>query len=407
MALYSGAMLVLQLILIAVWGVACWILHIRGVPLLGLDFRVFWSASFVSLQHGLIAAFDPHLLAATEARLYAQTAFTGVGYFAPWVYPPTFQSLILPLALLPYIPSYLAFVCICIALCLGACVPVMKARPLPWISVIAFPGVWVSVIYGQSSFLTFFLAASALALVKRRPLLAGVCAGLLVIKPQFGLLFPLFFLCGRQYRAFAMAAVTAILVCAINVWVFGLPLWERFFETLSWFNTTVLQHNNANLWRVMPSVYAIARCLGANLGAAYAVHFAIALPLIIGTGILWVKQPGSCLSSAAAVVATLVATPYLLSYDLVWLLLPILYLCEDFQRTGTGRSWELAIVGLAWFFPLVAFLTTFVTQAQEWGALLLPALLLTILFRAKHFPVSYADIKRVNLAGKPEAKQPF
>ncbi len=382
LVIYSGAILAMQLIQLGVWAFASWVLHIRSVPPLGLDFRVFWSASFVSLRSGMISAFNPDLMAAVEAHLYDGTNFSDTGHFAPWVYPPPFHAFILPLALLPYAISYTVYCFACIAILLFACRPAMASKALPWVTVIAFPGIWVATIHGQNSLITLSLAATSLALTKTRPVLAGVCAGtLLAVKPQLGLLLPLFFLCGRQYRAFTAAAATVAVICSASALAFGLPLWEQFLGTLSWFNSAILTHNRADLWRAMPTVYAIARSLGANLHSAYAMHFIVAVPLVVATAISWSKQPGSRLSCAAAIVATLTATPYLIQYDLVWLLLPVLYLCEDFQRTGHQSFWESTIVALAWFLPIPAFLGILVGRT-EWGGVLLPVLLLTILIRA-------------------------
>ncbi|WP_245639852.1 glycosyltransferase family 87 protein [Paraburkholderia heleia] len=382
LVIYSGAILAMQLIQLGIWAFASWVLHLRTVPPLGLDFRVFWSASFVSLHSGMISAFNPDLMAAVEAHLYDGTNFADAGHFAPWVYPPPFHALILPLALLPYAISYTVYCFMCIAMVLFACRSAMASKALPWITVIAFPGIWVATIHGQNSLITLSLAAISLAQIKPRPVLAGVCAGaLLAVKPQLGLLLPLFFLCARQFRAVAAAAATVAIICSASAFAFGLPLWGQFFGTLSWFNSAILTHNYADLWRAMPTIYAIARSLGANLHSAYAMHLILAGPLVVATAILWSKQPGSRLSSAAAIVATLTATPYLIQYDLVWLLLPVLYLCEDFQRTGHRSLWESTVVALAWFLPIPAFLGILMGRT-EWGGVLLPVLLLTILTRA-------------------------
>ena len=69
LVLYSAAILLFQLALLGIWASSCWVLHLPGVPPPGIDFRVFWSASFVSLHSGPLAAFDLHQMFAAEARL--------------------------------------------------------------------------------------------------------------------------------------------------------------------------------------------------------------------------------------------------------------------------------------------------------------------------------------------------
>jgi hypothetical protein len=304
--------------------------------------------------------------------------------YAPWVYPPTFQLLVYPLALLPYLASYLLFASIGIACCLAACAPAVKEGALPWISVVAFPGIWVATVHGQNSLLTLALAAGALGLLERRPILAGVCAGMLAIKPQLAVLFPLLFICGRHFRAFGAMAVTGGLFCAVSGLLFGLPLWLKFFEALSCFNTVVVQNGAGGMWNAMPTAFALARRMGASLPTAYAVHAAVAVPAVLATAILWARRARFEVRSAAAVVTTLLAQPYLIYYDLAWLILPIIYLCVDGRKQGAWTRVEGVIIACAWFVPIPSFLAIFNPSMVQWGAILLPILLVVVLRRALH-----------------------
>jgi hypothetical protein len=377
---YSLALLICQLVLLGAWAIGHWGLHLRGVPPLGLDFRVYWSASYVSLHNGAIQAFNPQQLLAVEAKLLPDTPLGQV--YAPWVYPPTFQLLIYPLALLPYLASYSLFVCLGIACCLLVCAPAVRAGALPWISVAAFPGIWVATLCGQNSLLTLALAAGALGLLERRPILAGACAGLLAIKPQLAVLFPLMFLCGRHFRALGAMAVTAGLFCTVSALVFGLPLWLRFFDMLSWFNTVVVQNGEGGIWSAMPTAFALARRMGASLSIAYAIHAAIVVPAVLVTAILWARRVRIEVRSAALIVTTLLAQPYLVYYDLAWLILPIIFLCVDGRTQGALTHVECLMLGLVWLLPIPSFLAVFKPSIGQWGAVLLPMLLIIALRRA-------------------------
>ncbi|MEN3967599.1 glycosyltransferase family 87 protein, partial [Mammaliicoccus sciuri] len=78
---------------------------------------------------------------------------------------------------------------------------------LPWlIPALAFPGVWVTLVTGQNSLFTAAAAGAALVLLRRSPVAAGACIAMLCIKPQLGILFPLYLLCERQWRTLASAA---------------------------------------------------------------------------------------------------------------------------------------------------------------------------------------------------------
>ena len=382
--LYSAALLACQVILIGIWAMAHWAWHTPGVPPPGIDFRVYWSASYVSLHEGAIEAFNPQQLAAVEAKLLPDIPLEEM--YAPWVYPPTFQLLIYPLALLPYLASYLLFAGFGLAYCMAMCAPAVRAGALPWVSVAAFPGIWVATVCGQNSLLTLALAAGALGLLERRPVLAGVCAGMLAIKPQLAVLFPLMFLCGRHYRAFGSMAVTGVLFCMVSGLVFGLPLWLKFFDMLAWFNTVIVQSGEGDIWNAMPTAFALARRMGASLSVAYAIHAAVAVPAVLATLFLWMRRARIGVRCAAIVVATMLVQPYLVYYDLAWLVLPIIYLGVDGKTHGAWTRVECLTIGLAWLLPIASFLAVFKPSIGQWGALLLPILLIVVVRRALRPP---------------------
>ena len=59
----------------------------------GLDFAAFWSASWITLNGELENAYVRELLAAVQIK-----ATGGSPAFAPWLYPPTYILMVLPLA---------------------------------------------------------------------------------------------------------------------------------------------------------------------------------------------------------------------------------------------------------------------------------------------------------------------
>ncbi|WP_144265779.1 hypothetical protein [Pandoraea sp. SD6-2] len=236
-----------------------WALHEPGVPPMGVDFRVFWSASYLSLHDSPIAAFDLLKIVELEDSMFP-------GRYAPWVYPPTFQLLVHPLALLPYALSY------------------------------------------------------------------------------------------------------------VSSCVVGIPLWIKCFEAASWFNATVTENASGGVVRAMPSVFATVRRLGGSGPVAYAVHAAVAIPVMLVTLRLWTRSARFEVKAAAAVIATLMIQPYILHYDLAWLLLPIVYLCHDRATRDAWTNREPAIVCLAWCLPLLSLLPSYFPAILQPGVLVLPAL---------------------------------
>ena len=79
----------------------------------------------------------------------------------------------------------------------------------------------LSALFGQNSVLTAGLAALALHLLGKRPVVAGVVIGLLAIKPQLAVVFPFVLIAARAWRTFAAAALSATLFAAAGIALTG------------------------------------------------------------------------------------------------------------------------------------------------------------------------------------------
>src|SRR5271155_2432699 len=90
---------------------------------------------------------------------------------------------------------------------------------------LGFPGVLWNISVGQNGFLTAALIGGSLVFLERRPLLAGICLGLLTYKPQFGLLFPVILIADRRWLTIAVAALVAIALAALSWLAFGSASW--------------------------------------------------------------------------------------------------------------------------------------------------------------------------------------
>src|SRR5262249_13408011 len=130
------------------------------------------------------------------------------GYFA-WHYPPPFLFVASLLAMLPYSVAYVGWM-------VASLIPylaVMRGivgHPFGLVFAAAFPYVFTNLLAEQTAFLPAALIGGTLYLLPGRPILAGVCLGLLTYKPQYGLLFPIVLIAASHWRAFISAGVTAI-----------------------------------------------------------------------------------------------------------------------------------------------------------------------------------------------------
>jgi hypothetical protein len=86
---------------------------------------------------------------------------------------------------------------------------------------LAFPVVFTNALVGQNGYLTASLIGGALYLMPTRPVLSGICLGLLSYKPQYGLLFPLALIAASQWKVFFTAGTVAILLASLSWLAFG------------------------------------------------------------------------------------------------------------------------------------------------------------------------------------------
>ena len=95
---------------------------------------------------------------------------------------------------------------------------------------LAFPAVLINVGHGQNGFLTAALLGGALVVLDRRPIVAGILFGLLVYKPQYGLMLPLVLAVSGRWKCFAAAAATVVLLTIVTTLTFGASVWHAFLS---------------------------------------------------------------------------------------------------------------------------------------------------------------------------------
>jgi hypothetical protein len=322
----------------------------RNGFLLGSDFISFWTAGRMLHSGGHVYDVAAHIEA--QRRYFAPAN----GYTA-FFYPPPFLIACYPLGLLQYFPALAAWLATTGAAFLAVVRLWLREtrirQPLLLLAA-AFPPVLITVTHGQTSFLVAALLALGAFWVRRRPELAGICFGLATIKPQFGLLVPLVLLATREWRVIVAAAATAAVLFGLATLAFGVGVWA------DWFAVTGAAQDAMSGGAVgfgkMQSVFAAGRLLGVSTGAAYVLQTAVALA---AAGALawagWGRGYTPALASAM-LVGALLATPFVLDYDMVLLAFPLIWLAgREF------RPWEkivvvAAFVAAAFARPLALYL---------------------------------------------------
>jgi len=354
----------------------------------GVDFSVYWSAAAVALQHGPAAVFNQDLMMSVERTVRSGKLFAGTS--GPWLYPPTFLLFLLPLGIGSLNVALSAFSFVGTAAYLRSMWAIVRpVGHLALIPMAAFPGFWLALCYGQNSLLTAAAAAAALASMPTRPILAGIFIGLLGVKPQLGLVFPLVLICSRQWRCFASAAACSVLLWGVSAVALGGDLVPAWLHTASWFRQTWIEHN-PELLNAMPTIYATARRAGASAPWAYWLQAAVAVAACTVTAWLWGGRARHELKAAALCCCTLLVQPYLLYYDLAWLAIPIAFLGMDLCR-HSARRFEWLLLVVAWTMPLQSVAARVIPEMGHWTPAVLALLLSMIVYRCKQHTVPPAE----------------
>ena len=320
-------------------------LDFKGRPL-GTDFSQVWTAGTMVWDGRAAAVWDWPSHFAVQQAFHKSTTVDLYG----WHYPPPFLLIAAALATMPYLPALFVWQATTLAP-LALLAQRYLGRGDGWLFIVAAPVTLVCLTHGHNGFLTALLLGGGLILLDRRPLLAGLLLGCLVYKPQFALVIPLLLLATRQWRAILGAALSSLALIALTLAIWGWPVWQAFLDSLPLTREVVIEQGRTG-WEKIMSPFSAVRSWGMAIGPAYAVQSAFALGSIAAT--LWLALKGRPeLRNAATAAAVLIATPYVLDYDFVVLMLGIAFLWKDGERHGWG-SWEKNLLALAWVAPLFA-----------------------------------------------------
>ena len=315
----------------------------RNGFLLGTDFLSFWSAG--RMLHAGATVYD------TVAHIAAQRSyFVQPDSYTAFFYPPSFLLVCYPLGFLPYFPALAGWLLATGAAYLGVVRLWLQATRLTLPLVLlaaAYPPVWITIAHGQTSFLVAALLGLGALLVPTRPIIAGICFGLVTIKPQFGVLVPLVLLLTGEWRTIGAAAVTAVMLGLGSALLFGPQIWAEWWA-ISHSAQAAMSEGTVGFAK-MQSPFAAALLVGAPLSFAYGLQGLIGLAVAGCIG--WASwRQGYTLPLAAAMLAgATLTTPFVLDYDLVVLGFPLIVLAAS----DRFQPWEKLI--LATTFIAAAF----------------------------------------------------
>ena len=327
-----------------------WITDAGGQPN-HTDFTSVYAAGQLVRSGEPAAAYDwtLHHLAENVVIGHDSTQYFG------WHYPPPFLIIAGLLAFLPYAAAFLAW----IVATLGVYLLTIRAivgDKVGWLLAGAFPCLTPNVIVGQNGLLTASLVGGFLILLRRRPILAGVCVGLLTYKPQFCVLFPVVLLAGGCWTTIIAAALTFAGLALATGALFGVSTWAAFLHWLPLTSQALLSQNHAE-WYKFQSLFALVRMLGGDSTLAWILQLAFTGLLAGLLGAMWWNKhvPFELKASALAVSVPLV-TPYVYLYDLTVMGVSAAFLIRCALATGFLAGEFLGLTVVMLLFLIMPFL---------------------------------------------------
>ena len=318
-----------------------------GKPL-GTDFLSFWAASKLALAGTPAEAYRIAAHYAAQKAVFAGTSLQYTAFF----YPPVFLLICLPLAALPYFVSLGAWLGVTFYAYWRVCRAFLQERSaMLTLALFAFPAVLINIGHGQNGFLSAALFGGALLAMSTRPVLAGVLFGGLVFKPHLAVLVPVALAARGAWKPFFAAAATALGLVAVSLAVFGVETWKGFFAVSPLARATLEQELVGS--DKMQSAFAAVRLLHGSVSAAYGVQALVTVAACVALVVLARARAKPEAQGIALASGALIATPFLLDYDLTLLAIPLAWLFGEGRRTGF-LPWEKIVLLAAFVLPLVS-----------------------------------------------------
>jgi alpha-1,2-mannosyltransferase len=342
----------------------------------GGDFVCFWNAAH-RVRHGDIASiYDPdtwhRILSTNTTGIISWFVYPPFTLFALWpLGDATYNQAVLVWSLVP-LAFYFALI-VLLAKRSGLGVSANPACENNWLRtqayavLIAFslPFLSANLFSGQTGTLiaVFFLGAAYFW--PGRPILAGICVGLLAIKPQMGLLMPFALAASGQWRVIAAAATTVLsLIVLSTIWL-GTTVWTDYFRMTQLFGQFIGRgYDQIQQLAVGPYVSLQGAGIPAALAGFLQVVVSVAVLAVIIQFCLqwespkqkWRKDDGRLdLRLALLAAGALLVTPYSLSYDTPLLILSIIPVLARSWRDGWDGI-ELASVTALLILPYAQLL---------------------------------------------------
>jgi hypothetical protein len=306
---------------------------LTGDPDVAPDFHVFYAGADLFEQGRF-------------GELWDQAAFAGVtGLDEPFLwyaYPPFYARASVPMTALTIEQASVLWTLAGAAL-LPLTIRVVAGRWDWWLSLLAFISLPAAANFqlGQNAAVAALIVGVSFALVaKGRHVPGGIVLGVLVFKPQLAIGVALWWLVDRRYRAAALSALaTASLLVATSV-ALDPTAWRSYWSVLP-------DLANVRGQPIQVSIVGFMDLALPNWSPARAAGMVLAVVVLAVFG-WWVArgERSPDLAFSIAVAVTLLSAPYVIIYDYLILLAPIVVLLrsrdlDEVWLPGVVLSWSV------------------------------------------------------------------
>jgi hypothetical protein len=314
------------------------VLLIRALPgdETGRDFRQLYAAGCMVRTGQASRLYNMEVQRSVQQKV----ASAGSGGYIPFIRPAYETILLVPFSLLPYRTAYFCFLGLNVLL-LGVTITMLSSGSvwsLVQVSsiVFCFMPVSITLFAGQDSvLLAVILAASCKALDRRRPLLAGVTAGLALFK--FQLMIPIFllFLVWKRWKFCYGFALSALGLGLVSISVIGVHQVGSYIRLLHEVDRTMTLG--------VPLMANLRGLLAGSMGGISektVIAADVGLGLLLAIFLFRLQDRRNAL--LLAIPAAVLCCYYLFSHDLTLLLLPIVSVMT--ARQATNLAWWSALL---------------------------------------------------------------
>jgi hypothetical protein len=347
----------------------------------GLDFRSYYVAS-----RDLASGGDPyahyHEYLAGRGPYPAMLAELGVPPVPRAAYPPLFYLAFSPVAQLPYETAWTFWVFANVAMLAGAFVLAARVAGLrgfwPWaaaaaLTLVAHP-IISNVAVGQANlFVACLLFGGTLAWQRGKEAAAGALFAAAALVKLFPLIFLLYFLLRRRWRAAATFGVTVAAFVAACACIWGFSLWQTYAtKAVAPFFVCILPYGLNVSWAGLLARLLEGFCAGPDPWYFPIIIRTSSLGFLIG-GTIWLARSRFNVAAAAASLITLALlfNNWTLFHSLILLLLPFLRAAACRQEEWPGGRLYFAALAVAYL--LVAWRVDYRPDGR-FAADLLPSL---------------------------------